>query len=326
MSSEGTATRVTLVGAGSIGISFAALYLKHSPAIVSIYDPRPDLEAHLKSVLPVYLDTDNSNLSLPSLLDESKRLRICSSLKEACLDADIVQEQGPENLPFKSALWSDVAGLVSDDTHLWSSTSGIPASQQAAKLSESVKRRLLIAHPFNPPHLMPLIEVVPSPTTHESRIGFVCGFFIGLGSGHQPVVVKKEVPGFVGNRLAFALLREACHLVAEGVVSAEDLDTIVEASVGPRWAVTGPLKSYHYGGGVKGLGAFLDNLGGTIDDIWADLGQDSIMAPASDAESGISARSKKIVAEVENAYGMPTPADFRKRDAALKNVLHTKSL
>ncbi|KAK5940412.1 hypothetical protein PMZ80_006826 [Knufia obscura] len=332
MAPTDTAVRVTLIGAGTIGISFAALYLKYSQATVSIYDPRADLHDHIRSILPGYLDTDDAAYAVDSLIAR-ERLRISSSLEEACSGAAIVQEQGPENLAFKVSIWKQVIDLVSPETHLWSSTSGIPASKQAAELPETCKSRLLVCHPFNPPHLMPLIELVGSPETKPEEIEYAKSFFDALGSGHKPVVVKKEVPGFVGNRLAFVLLREACHLVSEGVVSVEDLDTIVEASVGPRWAVTGPLKSYHYGGGTKGLGAFFQNLSGTIEDIWQDAGRESFkcssfmpgetdsLAMGTQQETGW---AEKVVEQTTEAYGLPTTSDFAKRDEALRKLLQAR--
>lgn len=331
MASTNTALPITLIGLGSIGISFAALYLKHSAAAISVYDPRHDLNEHVRSVLPVYLDTQDPDLSVDNLIS-TKRLRICSSLEDACRDARIVQEQGPENLAFKTSIWKLVTRLVSSDTHLWSSTSGIPASQQIEVLED--KSRLLVLHPFNPAHIMPLLEIVPSPSTLPHYVDFARSFFHSLESGHRPVVLKKETPGFVGNRLAFVLLREACHLVSKGVVSVEDLDTIVEASIGPRWAVTGPFKSYNYGGGTKGLGAFFQNLSGTIESIWDDAGQLSFknteflaMEGADPTKSpGETDKSwaASIVQQTTDTYGLPTAADFAKRDQALKTLMQAR--
>lgn len=153
MDVEHTALPVTLIGLGTIGISFAALYLKYSQATVSVYDPRPDLDEHVKSLLPGYLDTANPELSVETLLARN-RLKICKSLEVACDRAVVVQEQGPENLAFKTSLWKQVMNLVSPTTHLWSSTSGIPASKQNADLND--KSRLLVVHPFNPPHMFVL--------------------------------------------------------------------------------------------------------------------------------------------------------------------------
>lgn len=326
MASINTSVPITLIGLGSIGISFAALYLTHSEATVSVYDPRPDLEDHIKSVLAIYLDNSDARFEVESLIS-SGRLRICTSLKDACKDAAIVQEQGPENLTFKSSTWKQVVHFVSPDTHLWSSTSGIPASKQVKDLDD--KSRLLVVHPYNPAHIMPLIEISPSPYTSADRPAFAKSFFQALNSGHQPVVLQKEVPGFVGNRLSFLLFREACHLVSEGVVSPEDLDTIVEASIGPRWAVAGPFKTYHYGGGVKGLDGFFKNLSGTVEDVWDDAGQPSFKGtsylPGDSGSSGEQKGKKSwadaVVEQTNQAYGLPTTADFAKRDKALRRVI-----
>lgn len=182
---------------------------------------------------------------------------------------------------------------------------------------------------------MPLLEIVPSPTTKPEAADFARSFFNALGSGHQPVVVQKEVPGFVGNRLAFVLLREACHLVSRGVVSVDDLDTIVEASIGPRWAVTGPFKSYHYGGGTKGLRAFLQNLSGTVQSIWEDAGRESLQGTSflpnnTQGADALEAQSKswadKVVEQTEQVYGLPTANDFAQRDKALKSLLKARGI
>ena len=324
-----TVPRMALIGLGSIGISFAALFLKCSRATVSVYDPRPDLESHIRSILPVYLDSKDPTLSVDALISSS-RLRIASSLESACEGATVVQEQGPENLAFKTSVWPRVARVVSSETHLWTSTSGIPASAQVADLDEGIKARLLVVHPFNPPHIMPLIEICPSPHTRADEIAYTITFFKALQSGHRPVVLKKEVPGFVGNRLAFALLREACQLVTDGVVSVQDLDTIVEASVGPRWAVTGPFKSYNYGGGVGGLSAWFRNLSGSVQEVWDHPADVSFEGTAYDSKqqnrnlAGVpDTWVDEIVQQTAQAYNLPTTDDLARRDRALKSVLKT---
>lgn len=312
-----------LIGLGAIGISFAALYLRYTKAPVSVYDTRPDLEEHILSILPGYIDSDDPLLGVQKLRD-SGRLRVCSSIEEVCRDATVVQEQGPEKLEFKRSIWPKIEKSAHPHAHFWSSTSGIAASLQNQDMAD--KTRLLVVHPFNPPHILPLIEIVPSKDTSQDGITFVKDFFDNLGSGHRPVVIHKEVPGFVGNRLAFTLLREACSLVDQGVVSAEDLDVIVEASVGPRWAVQGPFKSYNMGGGTAGLKAFLQNLSGSIQTVW-DTSVPVDFAGSGSQESnqfkGNSETSwkEKVIEQTQEAYGLPTPAQFQLRDAKLKKVL-----
>ncbi|KAK5268416.1 hypothetical protein LTR96_006123 [Exophiala xenobiotica] len=320
---------VTLIGLGTIGISFAALHLKYSDAVVQAYDPRPDLQQHVASVLPIYLGDASSASSLIA----NGRLKLCSTLEEACTGASIVQEQGPENPQVKSATWSRVLEFVSPTTHLWSSTSGIPASVQAQGPGDGARSRLLVVHPFNPPHIMPLIEIVPSPHTTPTEVQFAREYFAGLDSGHRPVVIRKEVPGFVANRLAFILFREACSLVVDDVVDVQDLDTIVEASLGPRWAVTGPFKSYNLGGGAAGLASFFKNLSGTMEQIWDGAGSVTLRGTEyvpEAAEVGASSTdasplpwTAKVVEQTMDAYGFPDASMLNSRDVALQEVLKT---
>ncbi|KAL5120869.1 hypothetical protein ACEQ8H_001055 [Pleosporales sp. CAS-2024a] len=187
-------------------------------------------------------------------------------------NAHIVQESGPENLEVKKTLWKQVEKHVPKDALLWSSTSGIPASEQAQDMQD--KSRLLVVHPYNPPHIMPLLELVPSPQTCQDVIRRTQSFW--RQRGRVPIHIKRETTGFVANRLAFALLREAIHLVHEGVVSVSEVDSMVESSMGPRWAVAGPFKSYHAGGGPAGLEGFFKNIGGTVQACWDDAGRVSL--------------------------------------------------
>lgn len=289
--------RIALIGAGTIGLSFAALHLKHlaSPSQLTIIDTRPDLASYVQSTLPTYLEEDQN-----ALLDT---INITSSLS-AVETADIIQESGPENLPFKAALWPQVEKLAKPDALLWSSTSGIPASEQAVNMQDP--SRLIVVHPYNPPHIMPLLELVPSPSTSEEVISRTKDFW--RARGREPIVIKKELQGFVSNRLAFALLRESIHLVNSGVVTVEELDRIVETSMGPRWAVWGPFKSYHAGGGPGGLEAFFKNIGGTVQNCWADAGTQNV---GEGWETG-------IFQQTETAYGL---VDVGQRDRITKKVL-----
>lgn len=310
---------VSLIGLGAIGISFAALHLRHSRGIVKVFDTRPDLEAHINSILPAYLDTEDPASTIHQLRT-SGRLRICATLAEVCQDTAIIQEQGPENPEFKQKIWQEIEELAAPGTHFWSSTSGIAASVQNTNMKD--RSRLLVVHPFNPPHIMPLIEIVPSPHTQPEEVSFASSYFRNLGSGHRPIVIRKELPGFVGNRLAFVLFREAAHLVNEGVISAQDLDTLVEASLGPRWAVQGPFKSYNMGGGVAGLRGFLKNLAGSIQDVWNSAGT---IAFEKDRSAGLTGWEAEITKQVEEGYGMPNPDQFVIRDKALKKVLQVQN-
>lgn len=260
---ENEALRITLIGTGTIGLSFAAFHLSHlpSPSQITIYDTRPDLRQYIQETLPKFYDEGKT----PASVNE---INIASSLEDAVRNATIIQESGPENLDIKRQLWVDVERYAPKDALLWSSTSGIPASQQSQDMED--KTRLVVVHPYNPPHIMPLLELVPSPSTSDAVIQRTKAFW--EARNRTPIHIKRETTGFVANRLAFALLRESIHLVSEGVVTVSELDRIVENSMGPRWAVAGPFKSYHAGGGSAGLEGFFQNIGQTVQNCWDDAG------------------------------------------------------
>ncbi|KAF9733244.1 hypothetical protein PMIN06_009444 [Paraphaeosphaeria minitans] len=296
---SGKDLRITLIGAGTIGLSFAALHLSHLPASshLTIYDTRPDAEQYIRDNLPKFF----SKASLPRSTSDVK---IATSLHDAVSDADIIQESGPENLPIKQDLWAQVEKHAPKDALLWSSTSGILASQQAQKMQDPT--RLLVVHPYNPPHLMPLLELVPSPSTSETAIRRTQDFW--RARHRVPIHIHQETTGFVANRLAFALLREAIHLVDANVVSVAELDRIVESSMGPRWAVAGPFKSYHAGGGPAGLEGFFNNIGDTVQGCWSDAGNVNIGDGWED----------KVFAQAREVYGT---VDIAERDRITRRLL-----
>ncbi|KAG4279931.1 hypothetical protein FPRO06_11264 [Fusarium proliferatum] len=311
---------IALIGLGTIGLSFAALHLRYSNANLRLYDVRSDLKEHIESLLPIYLESTKKENSQADLTVEELvvdgRLLVCSSIEEVCSGATIVQEQGPDSIDFKKSNWAQVIKYAPSNAHLWSSTSGISASRQVEDLED--KTRVLV------PHIMPLIEVVPSPHTDPEQTQFAIDYFKNLGSGHRPVKINKETQGFIGNRLAFALFREACHLVSNDVVSVEDLDTIVEASIAPRWAVAGPFKTYNSAGGTGGIGAFLHNLADTMEACWDDTGDISLKGTSATKTSRGTDDgdwTDKITKETEQAYGRPTVESLAQRDRNLQKVI-----
>ncbi|KAL4876066.1 hypothetical protein BJY04DRAFT_231993 [Aspergillus karnatakaensis] len=309
--------RVTLIGLGLIGISFAALHLNRENTIVDVFDTRPDFEQYLIRTLPNFLASANSEPDLVATLISSGRLNIHSSLETACASATIIQEQGPENIAFKRSIWRKVESIAPASAHLWTSTSGISASAQQQDMQD--KTRLLVVHPFNPPHIMPLLEIVPAPGTSPDRVEFAREYFSMPGSRHRPVVIRKEIPGFVGNRLAFALLREACYLVQEDVVTVKDLDTILMASLGPRWAGNGVFESYQQGGGEGGIEAFLDKLGGTMQEVWDGLGQVNVTG---EKEIGW---KEKIIEQTDEAYGTLAPEQTWEKEERLRDFIRSQA-
>lgn len=300
--------KIAIIGAGTIGLSFAALHLMKNPnCTVTLYDTRPDLKEYMETKLPQYLvDAD--------VQECTSRVSTTVSMAEAVADANIVQEQGPENACFKRKVWSRIEIDAPRDALFWSSTSGIPASEQSMDMED--QGRLVVVHPYNPPHIMPLLEVVPSPSTAQEVIDRTLEYWRGLG--RVPVLIRKECTGFVANRLAFALFREACSLVAQGIVGVEDLDSVVQASMGPRWTVAGPFKSYHAGGGEGGLKSFMDKIGGTVQECW-DASDKDVKA------GGIVVGEKwqeDTCRQTDEAYGV---VDTAERDLKTKAVLEAVS-
>lgn len=319
--SQDNPLRITVIGAGTIGLSFAALHFEHhvSPAArrleLTIHDSRPDIEEYVLKTLPAYTNADFTRRARVAggydvTLDDvqgpvnSNTLIFDKNLESAVSKASIIQEQGPENAAFKTALWPKVEQYCPPNALLWSSTNGISASIQSTDMKD--RSRLIISHPFNPPHVMPLIEVVPSPHTSPEVISQTMKFWKSMGK--VPVLLQKEATGFVGNRLAFALLREAIHLVNEGVASVEDVDSVMQYSLGPRWAISGPFKSYQAGGGEGGIEAFFKNIGGTVQDCWDDAGKVNVGE----------AWEKNVYKQTNEAYGV---VDTKGRDAKTRKVL-----
>ena len=301
---------ITLIGAGTIGLSFAALHLTQNPlAQITIFDTRPDLDVYISSHLPDYLSTSPN--APTNIAEHTARLKTAPSLELAVRTAHIVQEQGPENPLWKQATWAAIERSASPTALFWSSTSGIPASTQATHMTDP--SRLLVVHPYNPPHIMPLLEIVPSPTSSFDVVSATVAYWKALG--RSPVVVKKECAGFVANRLALALFREAISLVNEGVIGVRELDEVVTSSMGPRWAVQGPFKSYHAGGGEGGLRSLFANIGGTMRDCWV-AGEEVKVGPG-----GKEGWEEGICQETEKTYGrIDTGETGRKTRAVLEAV------
>ena len=245
---------VCVIGAGVIGASWTALFLAHGLNVV-VNDPQPNIETTLKGALLKIAPTLRE-LGLPhESLDRS--LRFEPDLERAVAGADLVQENGPERPEWKQQLWTRIENAVPKHALLLSSSSARPATEQGREMKDA--SRLLVGHPFNPPHLIPLVEIVPGERTDPDAIADAVAFYEALGK--VPRVLKKEIQGFVANRLQRAIMREACYLVQEGVVTIDELDDIVTSSIGLRWAVNGPFSSLHMGGGPKGLESFFQHLG-----------------------------------------------------------------
>lgn len=289
----------TIIGGGVIGASWAALFAANGMNVV-ISDPDADIApkatAIIEAALPALTALGYARFNV------TERVRFESDNALAVADAFIVQECGPERPGFKQGLWEVVEAAAPTDALLCSSSSGIPASLQQAEMRDQT--RLIIGHPFNPPHLMPLVEVAPTPTTDPAVIDRAVAFYDAMGKVTR--VIRKEVPGFVANRLQAAIFRECVSLVGAGVVTIDELDDIVTTSLGVRWATSGPFLSFHLGGGAGGLAHFVEHLGPPMEQLWATLGaptfdQATKALIAGQAEQSYGARSITQLAETRDA-------------------------
>jgi len=257
--------QVAVVGAGLIGISWASLFLARG-LHVRVYDPRPDLEAAVNKGLEQAKPTLNA-LGLPTA-GLTHNLKILSELEATVDGVDLVQESGPEDLAMKQELWARIGRKASPQALLLSSSSTFRATEISRQMADP--RRMLIGHPFNPPYLIPLVEVVPGERTDPAAIAEAVAFYTAVGK--KPIALHKEIAGFVANRLQAVLLGEAIHLVSQGVVTADELDDVVTNSIGLRWAAAGPLQSFHCGCGAGGLKYFLEHIGPPFERLWRESG------------------------------------------------------
>jgi 3-hydroxyacyl-CoA dehydrogenase len=262
--------KVSIIGTGVIGASWASLFLAKGLDVVAT-DVAPDAEASLKS----FVDAAWPALERLGLAPGASRDRLSFTpdLDVALADADLVQENGPERIEFKQNLYRHLDQVLAPDIIIASSSSGLTMSAiQSA--CEHHPERCVIGHPFNPPHLVPLVEIVGGSKTSPEIIERSMAFYQGLGK--QTIHVRKEVPGHVANRLAAALFREVVHLVSEGVVSVSDADAAVSWGPGLRWGIMGPTMLYHLGGGAGGIEHFFDQFTGPLTAWWKVLGTPEI--------------------------------------------------
>lgn len=265
----GSYRRAAVIGGGVIGISWTALFLAHGIDVV-VNDTSPDVEDLVRTGLADITPT-LAELGLPTG-HLTRGLTFEADLATAVTGVDVVQENGPERLPLKQEIWQTIEQAAPAHALLATSTSGIPATAIAQAMSQP--ERLVVGHPFNPPHLVPLVEIAPGQKTSAATVEQARAFYTALGK--KPQILRKEIPGFVANRLQSALFRECVHLVAQGVVTEEELDDVVTASIGMRWAVAGPFRTFHLGGGPGGLPHFIEHFGRALEtDMWPSLGTPS---------------------------------------------------
>jgi len=263
---------VAIVGAGVIGASWAALYLARGLNVVAT-DPAPNAEANLRR----YIDGAWKVLTVIGLSPGASRDRLTFTLdmKKALADADLVQENGPQRKDFKIKLFSDMDAATPPDSIIASSSSGLTMSVMQSECKHP--ERCVIGHPFNPPHVIPLVEVVAGEKTSPEAVQRAIAFYTSIGK--KPIHVRKEVVGHVANRLQAALYREIVYLIEQGVLDIADSDAAVCWGPGLRWGVMGPNLLFHLGGGQGGIQHFMEHLSGPLASWWKDLGTITEFSP-----------------------------------------------
>lgn len=259
-------SQTAVIGAGVIGASWTALFLAAGKA-VTVHDPADGAEAQVRA----YVDRAWPTLEQLGLVRDGAPgvLRFAADPAGAVAGAGFVQESVPERTAIKHALYAAIEPALMPGAVVASSASGLTLSEMQAGWTDPGP--LVLGHPFNPPHLIPLVEVMGNARTHPQAVDTAEQFYAEVGK--VTIRVNKEVPGHVANRLQAALWREAIHLVSEGVASVEDVDTAVWAGPGLRWAAMGPSMLFHLGAGAGGMAEFCARYSDSFNRWWDDLGQ-----------------------------------------------------
>jgi 3-hydroxyacyl-CoA dehydrogenase len=252
MSFDKPIRRIAIVGTGVIGASWAAQYLARGFDVVAT-DPAPNAEANLRK----YVDEAWPALTEIGLSPGASRDRLSftTDMKEALAQADFVQENGPERPDFKIKLFAEMDEATPVDSLIASSSSGITASVMQSQCKHP--ERVVVGHPFNPPHIIPLVEIVGGAKTSPEAVERAIAFYASIGK--KPIHLHKEMPGHVGNRLQVALYKEVMYLIQQGVLSVSDADDAVSYGPGLRWGLMGPSLQWHLGGGQGGIKHFMEH-------------------------------------------------------------------
>jgi carnitine 3-dehydrogenase len=258
--------RAAVIGTGTIGASWAANFLARGLE-VSAYDPFPQAEAFARRFIKNAWDTLRElNAIVPGA--DPDRIRFHADAVSAVTGAEFVQESGPEREDLKIPLFAELDAALPPEAILASSSSGLLISRIQSRCRHP--QRCVLGHPFNPPHLIPLVEVVGGAQTSPETVSETMEFYREVGK--KPIHIKKEVRGHVANRLQAALWREAVHLVSEGVVSVADADAAIAFGPGLRWALMGPHLTFHLAGGEGGMKHFMTHLASPMQSWIDDLG------------------------------------------------------
>ncbi|MYC93659.1 MAG: 3-hydroxybutyryl-CoA dehydrogenase [Caldilineaceae bacterium SB0661_bin_32] len=299
--------KVAVVGAGTIGASWAACFLANGLEVIAV-DPVVD-EGKLRRAIDGMMPALES-IGFPVLADTS-RLQFSATIGGELAAAQFVQESVPERLELKRETLRELESVIDPQVIVSSSaTALIPTDiQEEAKHPQ----RVIVGHPFNPPHLIPLVEVSGGERTAPEALAWAAEFYRAIGKA--PVLMKREAYGHIANRLAAALFREAVHLVAEGIAAVGDIDEVITQGPGLRWALQGPFTTYHLAGGAEGIAHYMRHLGPTQEARWRTLGEPELTDELVD----------RIVRDVhESVAGLSSAQLARFRDTGLVEIHRLK--
>ncbi|KAG9250769.1 3-hydroxyacyl-CoA dehydrogenase, partial [Emericellopsis atlantica] len=303
---------VAVVGSGVIGASWTLLFLNKGLRVV-MSDPAKGAEEIFRKYI---IDEKTKEGRVSELGSFWERFEFVDDITTKLPEVDFVQENGPERLELKQSIIASIDEHTRPDVIIASSSSGLPPSSFVTTCQKN-PGRVMVGHPFNPPHIIPLVEVVPHPGCSEASIVAALEFYRSLGK--RPIRLHKEVPGFVANRLQAAINNEAYSLITRGIVSASDLDAAVSSGPGLRWALMGPIATNTLGGGggADGFGQRLERLGPSIRDWEQDILRNRFAWDETDLA--------KLRDEVNNSFGGTDWAEIvRERDEALLKLLEAK--
>lgn len=293
--------RVAIVGAGLIGAGWVAAFLARGYA-VSVYDPSPDVadkvRKHVAAAWPAMRELGLTDADTPPALS------FHDTLADAVADADFIQENLPERPELKQSIYTELGERTPADVIIASSTSSLPITSLQAHCKHP--ERCVLGHPFNPVHLMPLVEVGPGERTDPTAVDTAEALYISMRK--RPIRVRREVFGHIANRLASAMFREAVSLVDQGYATVKDVDDAIRFGPAMKWAIQGQFTTFHTSGGDGGLAHFLPHFTPGIMNRWKTMTTPALDEPALQA---------KLVAQMNDAHPTQTPAEIAKQQDAL---------
>ena len=304
--------RVACVGAGVIGGGWAAHFLARGMQVAA-WDPAAGAEAALRRLIgQAWPALQTLGLAKGATLDN---LTFAAGLADAVADAEFIQESVPERLELKRAVLAEIDAAAAPGTIVASSTSGYPMTEMATACARP--ERLVVGHPFNPPYLIPLVEVVGGARTDPAAVDWAARFY--QSAGKTVIKMDRELPGFIANRLQEALWREALHMIAKGEATVAEIDDAIAQGPGLRWPAMGPCLTFHLAGGEGGMAHMLDQFGPFLAGSWSRLAapalteqlRDRLVQGCREIAAGrtigelVGARDRRLVAILQALRGVP---------------------